>query len=79
MGLIGAALELGVELDAHIEGAVPQLHGFHDVTIGRGAADGQAGVHQGLAEVVVEFIAVAMALIDVGRAVSLKHLRAGDT
>ena len=63
MGLVGAALELGVELDAHIEGAVRQLHGLHNVAIGRGAADGEAGIGKGLAEIIVEFVAVAMALV----------------
>ena len=44
MGLVGAALEFGMELDTHIEGAAGELHGFHNVVIGGGAADDETRV-----------------------------------
>ena len=78
MGLVGAALEFRVELDTHLEGAVRQLHGLHNVAVGRGAADHEARVLEILPEIVVEFVAVAVALVDVGSAVGGEHLGAGD-
>ena len=50
MGLVGAALEFGMELDTHIEGAVRELHGFHNVVIGGGAADDESRILKGLPE-----------------------------
>ena len=67
-----------MELDTHIEGAVRELHGFHNVVIGGGAADDESRVLKGLPEVVVEFIAVAVALVDVAGAVGVEHPGAGS-
>ena len=38
MGLVGTALELGVELNAHMEGTVRQLGGLHQTAVGGGSA-----------------------------------------
>ena len=62
-----------MELHAHIELVVGQLHGFHDIAIGRSAADHHAGQSEHFAEIVVEFVAVAMALADQLAAIGLVH------
>ena len=62
MGLVGAALELRVILHTDIKIVSFDFHRFHNVVIGRSAADGQTGRFQFRPEAVVEFIAVAVAL-----------------
>ena len=62
--MLGPALELRMELDAHMEGPVPDLHCFHQAAIRRGAAEHQPRIHQRLAIVVIELIAVPVALVN---------------
>ena len=69
MGLVGAALQLGVELDAHEPGVVGQLHDLHQALVGGETGQLQARLGQLLAVVVVELIAVAVALGDLVGAV----------
>jgi len=64
MGSVGTALELGVELDADEEGFGADLHCLHKPAVGGDARKGQAGSLEGLAEVVVEFVSVSVALAD---------------
>ena len=46
MRVIGAGFEFGMELNADVKVAISQLYRLHDVSGGRGAADGQAGFLQ---------------------------------
>ena len=77
MGAVGTTLELGVELGAQMELAAGQLDRFHQAAIGAGARDHKTlGLHL-IPELVVELVAVAMALPDLALAVALGHLGAG--
>ena len=71
---VRAALELGVKLHADIEIVPGDFDGFDDVIIRRGAADDQPGVDETCAEIVVEFIAMTVALRNVCLAVATVHL-----
>ena len=44
MGLVGPALELRVELDAHEPGVVRPLHDLHQAAVGGETGQGQAAV-----------------------------------
>ena len=77
MGAVGAALELRVELGTQMEGAAGQLHRLHQTAVRAGAGNDQTGVLHLLPEVVVELVAVAVTLPDLGLAVALGHLGAG--
>ena len=77
MCAVGAALELRVELCTQMEVAAGQLHSLHQMTVRACAGNDQPGVLHLLPEVVVEFIAVAVALPDLALAVALGHLGAG--
>ena len=76
MGLVGAAFEFGVVLHAHKEGPVGQLHGLHQLSIRRQAAQGEPGGGQRLPIGVVELIAVAVPLHDLPSTVAALHRRA---
>ena len=78
MCAVGTALELGVELCAEVEVTARQLHGLHKAAVGAGAGDDQTGVLHLLTVVVVELVAVAVALPDLALAVALGHLGAGQ-
>ena len=80
MGLIRPAFKLRVELNAHEPGVVGQLHDLHQTPVGGQSGQYQPRPGQLLAEVVVELIAVAVALGDLLRAVGLigKGVVAGD-
>ena len=73
---VGTALELGVELDSHKEGVAGDLHRLHQTTVGRLTAESQPSHLQLGPVLVVELIAVAVALVDLRRAVAVGHLRA---
>ena len=77
MGAVRAALELGVELRTQMEVAAGNFHGLHKVAIGAGAGNDKALLLKLGAERIVELIAVAVALINFGRAVAFGHLGAG--
>ena len=77
MCAVGAALELRVELCTQMEVAAGQLHSLHQMTVRACAGNDQPGVLHLLPEVVVELIAVAVALPDLALAVALGHLGAG--
>ncbi len=64
VGLVGAALQLGVELDAHEPGVVGQLHDLHQPFVGGLTARIRPAASSRLAVEVVELIAVAVALVD---------------
>ncbi len=66
-----------MELARHKEPVLGDLHRFHDPAVGGGAAEDHAGSFHGFPVVVVELIAVAVALGDQLLAVALHHLGAG--
>ena len=76
MGLVGSALEFGVELNADEEIIAGNLNGFNKSLIGRSAADNKTCVYHFVSEIVVEFVAVAVTLVNDGRVVALFHLSA---
>ena len=79
MGAVGPALELGVILHAHIEGSVAQFHGLYQLTIRGKAAHGQARRAQGIPVVIIELIAMAVALPDLRTPITPRHRRSsGD-
>ena len=79
MRAVGTALELGVILHAHIEGSVAQFHGLHQLTIRGKAAHGQARRAQGIPVVIIELIAMAVALPDLRTPITPRHRRSsGD-
>ena len=61
---VGFAQELRVELAGEVEGMFLQLDHFHELAVGRGAAEGQALTLEFFAVVVVEFVAVPVPLVD---------------
>ena len=73
MRTVGAALEFRVELYADVEGVIADLHGLYDVSVRGGAADAQTGSFQLIAEVVIEFVAMAVTLVDLMLAIALHH------
>ena len=60
MGLVGAGFEFRVELHAHVEGPLAQLHGLHQMAVRGQTGEGQAAVGKHIPIVVVELIAVAV-------------------
>ena len=64
-----------MELDAYEPGMVQIFHDFHQLIVGGYAHQGQTAVGQGFPIVVIEFIAMAMALIDDFFAVGFKGIR----
>ena len=69
MRLIGAALEFGVELRADEPGVALRLDDLDERAVGGETGEAHAGVREVVAEVVVELVAVAVALPDLGRVV----------
>ena len=63
-GVIGARLELGVELGAQVEGVIAQLDDLHQAVIGREAAEDQPVGGEQLAEFIIELEAMAVPLVD---------------
>jgi hypothetical protein len=61
--------EFGMELAAEKPGMVRGLDDFDVLVIGRAAGNAQARAYQFLLEIAVEFVAVAVALADINRAV----------
>ena len=70
---VGAALEFRVELYADVEWMIADLHGLYDVSVRGGAADAQTGCFQLLTEVIIEFIAVTVTLVNLIFAIALHH------
>src|SRR5512134_3474188 len=62
------AKRLGLELRMELDGQEPrmarQLDNLHELAVERPADDAQAGVREGLFIQAVEFVAMAMALVD---------------
>ena len=73
MGLIGTRFEFGVVLNSHIKITVVKLNGFNQVTVWRQSRKRKSRAFKHFAEVVVEFVAVAVAFADLLFAVSLCH------
>ena len=78
MALGGPGLELRVELHAQEPGVALQLYHLHQQAVGRDARDDHAVGAEGLAVVVVELVAVAVALEDDLFLVGLGRQAAGD-
>ena len=70
--LVGAALELGVELHTDEVVVFGNLYGFDNAAVRRGAADAEPCIGQCCAELVVELVAVAVPLGNLGRAVGTR-------
>ena len=77
MRLHGTGLEFRMELAADKPGMVLQLHDFHQALVRGKAAVDKAFFLKEVLEGVVEFIAVAVALLHVFRLVGLKGLCIG--
>ena len=73
VGAVRAALELGVELGTQVEVTARNLDSLDQAAVRAGACNDQALFLKLGAELVVELIAVAMALVDVQCAVALGH------
>ena len=73
MGLIRARLEFGMELHANVEIAIGEFHRLHDVPRRRGAAESQTALFEGFFVLVIEFVSVAVALLDEIFAVARVH------
>ena len=67
---VGPGFEFRMKLDAHIEGAAGELHRFHQAVIRRSAGKDHAMLAENIAVAVVEFIAMAVALLYLGAAIS---------
>lgn len=72
--MIGAALELGMELYADEETQSGYLDGFNNAAVGRGAGNAKTGADKPLAQCVVELIAVTVTFMDERFTVSFRHL-----
>ena len=59
MGPVGAALELRMELDAHMEGTLRQLYRFNQALVRGGSAEGAAVAEEAVEEVTTTTEAVA--------------------
>jgi hypothetical protein len=66
MRAVGAGGEFRMELYAQHPGMVPELAYLHQSAVGGEAAGKQAGLLQWLTEIVIEFVAMAVALMDDG-------------
>ena len=69
MGVHGTGLEFRVELAAQEPGVVPEFDDLHQLAVGGGAGNRQAGGVQFLPVGVVEFVAVPVALHDLRDAI----------
>ena len=76
MCAVGAALEFGVKLYAHMEITAGQLNSFHQAAIRAGTGDHKAVVLHLCTVVVVELIAVAVAFVNFFFAIALTQLGA---
>src|SRR2546425_7679307 len=74
--LVRLAEELGVKLAGQEEGMILQLDHLDQLAVGRRAAENHALALELLAVGIVEFVAMAMALVYNERAVDLLRLRA---
>ena len=77
MGLVGAALEFGMVLHADIERMVVPLDNLNEPSVRRETGEDKSRGGERFAVFVVEFIAVAVALGDVLRAVAFFQKRSG--
>ena len=73
MCFVGAGLEFGMVLHAHMEGVVGEFHGLDERAVRRNAGQGESGVCKRLSVVVVELVAVAMALFDRLGGITARH------
>ena len=76
MRLVRAGFEFGVELNAHIEIVFGNFHRFHNVVIGRGSAYNKTLCGHIVAVIVVEFVAVAVTLLNFLRLIAFRHFGA---
>ena len=76
MGLVGSALEFGMILNTYIKIVFGYLNRFNDIIVGGRSAYAKPRVGQKVSEIVVEFVAVAVTLVNDGRVVALFHLSA---
>src|SRR5665213_3775815 len=78
VGLIGAALELGMGLGAHPVRVTRQLDELDEATVGRDTRANQPGFFEALAVAGVHFVAVAVPLGHDHVAIGPGHLRVGQ-
>ena len=80
MGPVRAGLQLRVELHPHKPGVTSQLHNLHQLPVGGHPGQGESGGGEDGSEVVVELVAVAVALVDLLRSIGGKGpaLRCGE-
>ena len=71
MSPVGTALQLRVELAGEEPGVIRQFDQLHKPSVRRKARENQSGAGQQFPIDVVEFIPVAMALVDLSRTVDL--------
>ena len=71
MGTIGAGFEFRMKLDAHIKGIAGQFYRFDQPVVRGGAGKDHAMGLEGLPVAVVKLVAVAVPLLDQGRAVEI--------
>ena len=72
----GPGFKLGMKLGAQHKGMIFDFHDFHQIVFGRIAGNNQTGFFQLGAIFIVEFVAVAVPLIDLGCFVSAMRDRA---
>ena len=73
MSPVGTALKFGVVLHADVELVLRNFHRFHQVSVGAGAGKAHTALAVAVPESVVEFVAVAVAFVDLFLAVSPGH------
>lgn len=64
MGLVGATVKFRMVLNTHMEGTIPQLHGFHQAAIRGDPTESETCKHSTI--VIIKFIAVPVPLVDQG-------------
>ena len=77
MGFIGTAFEFRVKLNTDVEGFIGQFNRFHQLTVGRNAAEDKPERFQLIAVQVVELIAVTVAFINMSCSIAALHRASG--
>ena len=75
MGFIGAALELRMVLNTHMEGPVGQFHRLHQSAVWGKTAQCQTGCAKDIPVIVIELITVTVALVDQRLTIATLHGR----
>src|SRR5262245_2777490 len=77
MRLQGLRLELRVVLHGHVPRVLRDLRHLHELAVGRLAGDREPALREAALVGLVELVAMAVPLEDLGRAVDLRRARAG--